>query len=133
MEASTLFAALTSHIQPGLTHLSRLAFLLFAPQHSIGRQLRQIFSDPFASANKHHPWNWFDETLLIPYFAVMIILAIYGAHRYTLVYLYYKYKKNYNPNPPQHFADLPRFTIQLPMYNEQFVIDRLIEAVCSME
>jgi cellulose synthase/poly-beta-1,6-N-acetylglucosamine synthase-like glycosyltransferase len=78
-------------------------------------------------------WNWFDAALLLPYFAVMIVLAIYGLHRYTLVYLYYKYKKNYNPNPPRHFAELPHVTIQLPMFNEQFVIDRLIEAVCAMD
>jgi cellulose synthase/poly-beta-1,6-N-acetylglucosamine synthase-like glycosyltransferase len=63
----------------------------------------------------------------------MIILAIYGLHRYTLVYLYYRYRKNYNPNPPQRFAELPRVTIQLPMYNEQFVIDRLIESVCAID
>jgi cellulose synthase/poly-beta-1,6-N-acetylglucosamine synthase-like glycosyltransferase len=63
----------------------------------------------------------------------MIVLSIYGLHRYTLVYLYYKHRKNYDPNPPQHFAELPRVTVQLPMYNEQFVIDRLIEAVCAME
>ncbi len=42
-------------------------------------------------------WNWFDPALLLPYFAVMIVLAIYGVHRYTLCYLYFKYRKNYNP------------------------------------
>ena len=46
-------------------------------------------------------WNLFDAALLLPYFAVMILLAIYGVHRYTMCYLYYKYRKNYNPNPPQ--------------------------------
>ena len=78
-------------------------------------------------------WNGFDAALLIPYFAVMIVLAIYGVHRYQLVYLYFKHRKNANPEPPGHFTELPRITVQLPIYNEQFVIDRLIEAVCSME
>ena len=63
----------------------------------------------------------------------MIVLALYGIHRYTLCYLYFKYRKNYNPNPPSYFDELPRVTIQLPIFNEQFVIDRLIEAVCAME
>jgi cellulose synthase/poly-beta-1,6-N-acetylglucosamine synthase-like glycosyltransferase len=63
----------------------------------------------------------------------MFILAIYGLHRYTLVYLYYRYRKNYNPNPLQQFAELPLVTIQLPMYNEQFVIDRLIESICAID
>ena len=71
--------------------------------------------------------------MLIPYFAVMIILSFYGIHRYTMCYLYFKYKKNYNPDPPLHFKDLPQVTVQLPIFNEQFVIDRLIEAVCAMK
>jgi cellulose synthase/poly-beta-1,6-N-acetylglucosamine synthase-like glycosyltransferase len=50
-----------------------------------------------------------------------------------MVYLYHKYKKKYNPNPTSYFKDLPRVTVQLPMYNEQYVLDRLIEAVCGME
>jgi cellulose synthase/poly-beta-1,6-N-acetylglucosamine synthase-like glycosyltransferase len=78
-------------------------------------------------------WNWFDLVLLLPYFAVMIVLSIYGVHRYTLCYQYRKYRKNYNPNPPELFSELPRVTVQLPIFNEQFVIDRLIEAICAME
>jgi cellulose synthase/poly-beta-1,6-N-acetylglucosamine synthase-like glycosyltransferase len=80
-----------------------------------------------------YQWNGFDAALLVPYFAVMIFLAIYGIHRYTMVYLYYKHKKSYNPEPLSHFEDLPRVTVQLPIYNEQFVIDRLIEAICNMQ
>ena len=78
-------------------------------------------------------WNAFDAALLLPYFAVMIILAIYGVHRYTLVYLYFKYRKNYRPDVVNHFDELPFVTVQLPIFNEQFVIDRLIDAVCAME
>jgi len=78
-------------------------------------------------------WNPFDAALLLPYFAVMIVLAIYGIHRYTMCYLYFKYRKNYHPDPPRHFDELPRVTVQLPIFNEQFVIDRLLEAVCAME
>ncbi len=78
-------------------------------------------------------WNLFDLALLLPYFAVMIVLAIYGVHRYTLCYLYFKHRKNYNPNPLKHFDELPRVTIQLPIFNEQFVIDRLVEAVCGID
>lgn len=82
-------------------------------------------------------WNTFDTCLLIPYFVVMFILAFYGIHRYQLVWLYYKNKKNAAKwdEPPARFAEgnLPFVTIQLPIFNEQFVIDRLIEAVCRLE
>jgi cellulose synthase/poly-beta-1,6-N-acetylglucosamine synthase-like glycosyltransferase len=81
-------------------------------------------------------WNAFDTCLLIPYFIVMIILAFYGIHRYQLVWLYYKNRKNASKwdEPPARFADdgLPFVTIQLPIFNEQFVIDRLIDACCRL-
>ncbi|HZP05186.1 MAG TPA: cellulose synthase family protein [Terracidiphilus sp.] len=90
-----------------------------------------VFSDPFSTV--HYHWNIFDACMLIPYFAVMIVLSLYGIHRYTMCYQYFKYKRNYDPNPPRHFDDLPLVTVQLPIFNEQFVIDRLIEAVCALE
>ncbi|MBZ5655959.1 MAG: glycosyltransferase family 2 protein [Acidobacteriia bacterium] len=77
--------------------------------------------------------NGFDLALLVPYFIVLIILAAYGAHRYWLVYLYYKNKKNKTTEPPAHFDDLPRVTVQLPIFNEQYVVDRLLEAVCKID
>jgi len=77
--------------------------------------------------------NGFDLALLIPYFIVLLVLASYGVHRYVLVYLYYKHRKNKAEEPPTRFAELPRVTVQLPIFNEQFVIDRLVDAVCRME
>src|SRR4249919_2731330 len=73
------------------------------------------------------------ETLtLAVYFFVLIVLAIYGWHRYYLVYLYMRYKdKEPKPGPP--LDPLPVVTIQLPLYNEMYVADRLIDAVCRIE
>jgi cellulose synthase/poly-beta-1,6-N-acetylglucosamine synthase-like glycosyltransferase len=70
--------------------------------------------------------------LLIPYFLVMIVLAFYGLHRYQLVYLYYKHRDRAVTDPPSHFAELPCITVQLPIFNEQYVIDRLIDACCRL-
>ncbi len=82
-------------------------------------------------------WNTFDTVLLIPYFIVMVILAFYGVHRYQLVWLYFKNKKNAAKwdEPPMQWGEgeLPFVTIQLPIFNEQFVIDRLIEACCRLD
>ena len=60
--------------------------------------------------------NAFDYALLIPYFIVLILLASYGLHRYILVYLYYKNRKNRTTEPVGRFEDLPRVTVQLPMF-----------------
>jgi cellulose synthase/poly-beta-1,6-N-acetylglucosamine synthase-like glycosyltransferase len=79
----------------------------------------------------------FDLWILIPYFVVMIILAFYGLHRYQLVWLYYKNRKNAAKwdEPPMRFVEdaLPFVTIQLPIYNEQFVVGRLIDACSRMD
>jgi cellulose synthase/poly-beta-1,6-N-acetylglucosamine synthase-like glycosyltransferase len=73
------------------------------------------------------------ETLiLVLYFFVLSILAIYGWHRYWLVYLYMKHRDRVPQTPPE-IADLPLVTIQLPIYNEMYVADRLIDAVCEMD
>src|SRR5579864_1801309 len=77
--------------------------------------------------------NAFDIALLVPYFVVLILLASYGLHRYILVYLYYKNRKNHTSEPATRFEDLPRVTVQLPMFNEQFVAERLIESVCKLK
>ncbi len=78
-------------------------------------------------------WNAFDTALLIPYFIVMVILAFYGIHRYQLVYLYYKNRKNATHGPKSQFTELPNITVQLPIFNEAFVIDRLIQACCNLD
>ena len=127
------FSPIPAHILGSLRQLSfRAANLaLFAPKNGLTHQMKSWFTDPFATV--HHAFNWFDTLLLLPYFAVMIVLALYGIHRYTLCWHYWKFRKNYKPNPPKQFAELPRVTVQLPIFNEQFVIDRLIEAVCAMD
>src|SRR3954467_3158630 len=73
------------------------------------------------------------ETLtLATYFFVLIILAVYGWHRYYLVYLYMRHRDR-EPKPGPALNPLPLVTIQLPLYNEMYVADRLIEAVCAID
>jgi len=107
-------------------------YLASAPQTGLRHYLKQMQETDTTFKGLYH-WNFFDAAVLLPYFAVMIVLAVYGVHRYTMCYLYYKYRKNYNPNPPRLFDSLPMVTVQLPIFNEQFVIDRLIEAICAMD
>jgi len=72
------------------------------------------------------------ETLTLgAYFFVLIILAVYGWHRYYLVYLYLRYRDQ-EPKAGAPLDPQPVVTIQLPLYNEMYVADRLIEAVCGI-
>jgi cellulose synthase/poly-beta-1,6-N-acetylglucosamine synthase-like glycosyltransferase len=107
-----------------------LGLALFVTR-GLSHYLRSHYTDP--TFQHLYQWNWFDALLLIPYFIVMVILALYGVHRYQLVWLYYRHRKNATREPAQHFAELPFVTIQLPIFNEQYVIDRLIEACCRLE
>src|SRR3954470_22007840 len=73
------------------------------------------------------------ETLtLAAYFFVVIILAVYGWHRYYLVYVYMR-NRGKEPKATTPLDPVPVVTIQLPLYNEMYVAERLIEAVCAIE
>ena len=69
---------------------------------------------------------------LVVYFLVLGVVSVYGAHRYFMAFLYYKHKYN-TPEPTPFLGPLPRVTIQLPLYNEMYVCERLIDSVCAIE
>ena len=108
---------------------------MFAEPHGLGHYWRTHYAQ--RTFQGMYRWNGFDVALLIPYFIVMVILAFYGVHRYQLVWLYYRNRRNaaHSSQPPRRFAesDLPFVTIQLPIFNEQYVIDRLVDACCRLD
>jgi len=71
------------------------------------------------------------DTVLYVYFGLLAVLSIYGAHRYLLVYLFYRHKRD-QPRPQEHFAQAPRVTVQLPIFNEATVVERLLESVARL-
>ena len=108
-----------------------LVSALWVAPRGIGPYLRQHLLDKTFQGLYHT--DAFDRALLIPYFIVLVLLAGYGIHRYILVYLYYKHKDKRTTAPPAIFAELPRITVQLPIFNEQFVVERLLDAVCKLK
>jgi cellulose synthase/poly-beta-1,6-N-acetylglucosamine synthase-like glycosyltransferase len=70
----------------------------------------------------------FELALLGLYLLVLVMLAVFGLHRYVMVYLYFRHRdRRALPAPPPR--RLPRVTVQLPLYNEMYVVDRLLESV----
>ncbi|MBN2575459.1 MAG: glycosyltransferase family 2 protein [Deltaproteobacteria bacterium] len=65
------------------------------------------------------------------YLVILVALAIYGFHRSSLVFLYYRHR---DKQPAEHgrFAELPAVTVQLPLFNEMYVVERLLEAVAAI-
>jgi cellulose synthase/poly-beta-1,6-N-acetylglucosamine synthase-like glycosyltransferase len=76
----------------------------------------------------------FDWTILIAYFTILAVLAVYGAYRVRQVIDFWRYRK-FVPQPKGSFseADLPVITVQLPLFNEMYVVQRLVKAVTEIE
>ena len=103
--------------------------ILLAHQSAISRFLHRLTDKTFTGI--YHA-NAFDLAMMIPYFMVLLVLAMYGLHRYWLVYDYFQYSKNVPPPPPP-VTNWPRVTVQLPIFNERYVIERLTETVARFD
>jgi cellulose synthase/poly-beta-1,6-N-acetylglucosamine synthase-like glycosyltransferase len=49
-----------------------------------------------------------------------------------MIYLYFRHRREV-PQPAGRFAELPKVTVQLPLYNEMYVAERLLEAVGALD
>jgi cellulose synthase/poly-beta-1,6-N-acetylglucosamine synthase-like glycosyltransferase len=76
----------------------------------------------------------FSSIFLIFYFAILLFPAAFGLHRYYLLFLYYRLHKK-RPEAPafEELGQVPFVTVQLPIYNEQYVAPRLIRAICDFD
>jgi cellulose synthase/poly-beta-1,6-N-acetylglucosamine synthase-like glycosyltransferase len=66
------------------------------------------------------------------YTAVLLGISLYGLHRYIIVYLFLKNRRN-APQPLGKLEKLPRVTVQLPVFNELYVVERLLDAVSKLD
>ncbi len=109
--------------------MSVMAFLFASP--ALGaRVMNGLFDKTFSGIYQLSPFDW---ALLIPYFGTLFILSIYGVHRYETIRRYRKYRKNLLSEPAQLYEQLPRVTVQLPLYNERFVVERLLEETAKLD
>jgi cellulose synthase/poly-beta-1,6-N-acetylglucosamine synthase-like glycosyltransferase len=76
----------------------------------------------------------FDWIVLILYFTILAVLAVYGGYRVKQVIDFWRYRK-FIPEPKARFAeaDLPIITVQLPLFNEMYVVERLVKAVTEID
>jgi cellulose synthase/poly-beta-1,6-N-acetylglucosamine synthase-like glycosyltransferase len=68
----------------------------------------------------------------ICYLAVLMGLSAYGVHRYFIIYLFLKNRKR-AAVPVARFAQLPKVTVQLPIFNEIYVVERLLKSVSELD
>ncbi|MCA1635913.1 MAG: glycosyltransferase [Acidobacteria bacterium] len=76
----------------------------------------------------------FDWTILTAYFAILTVLALYGAFRIKQVVDFWRYR-HLGPTPRALYGEteLPLVTIQLPLFNEMYVVERLLSAVTAID
>jgi cellulose synthase/poly-beta-1,6-N-acetylglucosamine synthase-like glycosyltransferase len=107
--------------------MMELSALLVAPGSGL---FDTLFDSTFAGI---HQLEWFDWSLMIPYFGVLVILSIYGIHRYEVIREYMKVRKKLPVGPARRFEHLPTVTIQLPLYNERYVVERLLASISQID
>lgn len=107
-----------------------IAFLFLGAQSATDKVLEALMDDTFSGI---HQLDWFDWAMMVPYFAVLLVLSLYGMHRYEMIRAYYKNKHKLPTVAPTNFEQLPKVTIQLPLFNERFVVDRLVDEICKMD
>lgn len=73
-----------------------------------------------------------EQVVLIGYFVSLSILFVFGLHGFVMMYYHRKYGHKI-PVPNKDFKEDAIVTIQLPLYNEMYVIERLIDAVCEID
>jgi cellulose synthase/poly-beta-1,6-N-acetylglucosamine synthase-like glycosyltransferase len=73
-----------------------------------------------------------DVIWTICYLSVLLGLSAYGLHRYFIIYLFLKNRRRV-PQPVASFTELPVVTVQLPIFNEIYVVERLLKSVSELD
>jgi cellulose synthase/poly-beta-1,6-N-acetylglucosamine synthase-like glycosyltransferase len=110
-----------------------MSFLLlfFFAQPKFGAQFASgLFDDTFSGIYRLSPFDW---ALLVPYFAILGILSVYGLHRYATILKYRRFREHLPTAPQRLYSRLPKVTVQLPLFNERYVVERLLEEVCKLD
>lgn len=76
----------------------------------------------------------FSAGFMIVYLGLIFVLSLYGMHRYWILYLYYRHYRWAEPLArPADPNPWPMVTVQLPLFNERYVAERLIEEVAKLD
>lgn len=115
--------------------LSSLFFLFQAPDP----EQAKIAIDPILRHGRDnisflYTLDLFDWTIIILYFSILTLLAILGVYRLRMVYQFWRYR-NIKPQPMRAFAadEMPPITVQLPLFNELYVVERLLGSVTQLD
>ena len=75
------------------------------------------------------PWQ---IACLIAYCGIVALLSVFGLHRYHMMRIFHR-NRHASPPPSARYEELPGITVQLPLFNEFHVVERLLEAVNALD
>jgi cellulose synthase/poly-beta-1,6-N-acetylglucosamine synthase-like glycosyltransferase len=104
------------------------------PQVLFERYFHDLVYKTWGNISPLYKLDAFDWIILLLYFTILAVLAVYGAYRIKQVIDFWRYRK-FVPVPKGRFNedDLPHITVQLPLFNELYVVDRLLKAVTAID
>src|SRR5258705_10547079 len=104
------------------------------PNELFARYFKDVTNKTWGNISPLYQLDAFDYTILITYFTILTVLAIYGAYRIKQVIDFWRYRK-FVPEPKGTFSEteLPLITVQLPLFNEMYVVERLVKAVTHID
>jgi len=104
------------------------------PQAIFERYFHDVTNKTWGNISPLYKLDTFDWIILIVYFAILGTLAVYGAYRIKQVIDFWRYRK-FVPQPSARYseAELPHITVQLPLFNELYVVDRLLKAITAID
>ena len=104
------------------------------PNELFARYFQDVTNKTWGNISPLYQLDAFDWTILILYFAILAVLAVYGGYRVKQVIDFWRYRK-FIPQPKGVFseAELPLITVQLPLFNEMYVVERLVKAIAEID
>jgi cellulose synthase/poly-beta-1,6-N-acetylglucosamine synthase-like glycosyltransferase len=104
------------------------------PNELFARYFQDVTNKTWGNISPLYQLDAFDWTILILYFAILAMLAVYGGYRVKQVIDFWRYRK-FVPQPKGIFseAELPVITVQLPLFNEMYVVERLVKAITEVD
>src|SRR6266850_4296049 len=104
------------------------------PDELFARYFQDVTNKTWGNISPLYQLDAFDYTILIAYFLILTVLAVYGGYRIKQVIDFWRYRK-FTPQPKGSFdeAELPLITVQLPLYNEMYVVERLVKAITEFD
>lgn len=71
------------------------------------------------------------DFVMTTYFISLTLLFFFGSSGFVMIYQYIKHRNTEEEKLPE-LNEFPLVTIQLPLYNEKYVAERIIEATCNI-